>query len=84
MGANGGAHRRNRRNECIRLRALLLSACKRLDEYGIEMPDRVARWWQAQKALALMGRIRKSEFGVLQQAIAVEEAREEALNGNSD
>lgn len=62
-------NRYNYRNEAVKLRALLLSACKRLDEYGTEMPDRVARWWQVQKTLALVGRVRKSEFGVLQTAI---------------
>jgi hypothetical protein len=73
-------HRHNWRNEAVKLRAIAISACKRLDEYGVEMPDRVAEWWKTQKSLALMGRVRKSEFGVLQMAIAAEEAREEALH----
>jgi len=70
----------NRRNKAIKLRALLLSACKRLDEYGIELPDRVHEWWKAQKNLALIRRMQSSEFGVLQQALAAEEERERKLN----
>lgn len=74
------ATRKNYRNEALKLRALLLSACKRLEDYGVEMPARVASWWSVQKSLALIGRVKKSEFGVLQMAIDAEEKRLEAMN----
>lgn len=77
-------HRHNWRNEAVKLRAITLSACKRLEEYGIEMPDRVKEWWVVQKRLALLGRIRKSELGLIQEAIAVEEARQEQLRNGED
>ena len=82
-GKRKRCHRHNWRNEAVKLKALLYSACQRLEMYGTEMPARVTEWWKAQKALALMGRVRKSEFGVLQTLMAREEAREEQ-NGNEE
>lgn len=72
--------RHNYRNEALKLRALLLSACKLLEDYGVEMPASVASWWAAQKSLALIHRVKRSEFGVLQMAIDAEEKRLEAIN----
>ena len=74
------ANRLNWRNEAVKLRALLLAASRRLEEYGVEMPDRVREWWAVQKSLAIAGRVKRSEFGVLQMAIAAEEKRQEDLS----
>ena len=73
------ANTRNSRNDCIKLRELLTLSCKRLDAYGVEMPTKVAEWWQIQKNMALIKRVNSSEFGMLQMAVADQEAREEAF-----
>ena len=71
----GHTRRHNWRNRAKKYEALLRSACVRLEQYGVEMPDRVAEWWKVQKSLALIGRINASEFGVLQMRLADEEAK---------
>jgi len=85
-------YRRNYRNECIELRELLTAACKQLERYGIEMPGGwrtnegrpkpfgVLAWWRYHKRLALLERQRRSDLGLIQKAIAIEEAKEEELN----
>jgi hypothetical protein len=76
----GHAARHNWRNQAKKYEALLRSACVRLEQYGVEMPDRVREWWKVQKSLALIGRVNASEFGVLQTMLADEEARMMKIN----
>ncbi len=48
--------RRNSRNECVKLRKLLLSACSKLEMYGIAPGQDLDRWYKAQKTLATVRR----------------------------
>lgn len=82
--SEGKCNRLNWRNEAVKMRSLLLSACRELERYGVQMPDRVQEWWTAQKSLARARKVQQSEFGVLQTLIAEEEARAERHNDTGE
>jgi hypothetical protein len=56
------SNRRNSRNEAISLRALLVSACRVLEEYYPEMmPLHVKEWWAAHKSMTTRKREMKQD-----------------------
>lgn len=67
-----GSHRINYRNENIKLRLLLESTCRTLDEYFPEsdvMPARVREWWGIRKRARVQERVEASEAGVADAAV---------------
>lgn len=60
---------------------LLESACRRLDEYSIELPTRVADWWLIQKNTRLRQRIAASDAGLADRALQVITMEEEMREG---
>lgn len=75
------SHRRNTRNSIIHLNQLLTAACRRLDEYGIELPTRVADWWIVRRNTLLRERIERSDAGVADHALQVITSEEELCDG---
>ena len=55
------SNRFNRRNELLKLQLLLRSACRLLDQYGIEFTVDLGRWWGVQRNLELLRKLREAE-----------------------